>query len=154
VIKRGAPFEDRFVPEPNSGCWLWIGAQNNKGYGVISAKRGNRWKVVLASRFSYEKHRGSIPPGLCVLHKCDTPICVNPDHLFVGTKRDNTDDALRKGRMHRGETSGSSKLKREQVLEIRSELAKGATHSSLAKRFDVSRPHITRIANRQYWPSV
>jgi len=154
VIKRGSPFEDRYIPEPNSGCWIWLGATNNKGYGVLSRKINDKWKVVLATRFSYERRHGAVQSGLCALHKCDTPICVNPDHLFMGTKHDNTHDAIKKGRMHHGERSGPAKLKREQILEIRSELVKGATHSSLAVRFHVDRSHISRIASRQYWPSV
>ena len=89
-------FEEQFVPEPNSGCWIWAGSVCGRGYGTIKDKfRAMR----RASRVSWELHVGEIPNGMCVLHKCDTPVCVNPDHLFVGTNKDNSDDMCRKGRM-------------------------------------------------------
>jgi hypothetical protein len=86
---------ERFsIPEPNSGCWLWTGSPVGIGYGRIRAN-GRHW---LAHRASWRVHRGRIPRGRCVLHRCDTPACVNPDHLFLGSLKDNAQDALRKGR--------------------------------------------------------
>lgn len=86
-------FHDKYIPEPNSGCWLWIANANRTGYGCLSDS-----KQRLAHRISWEIHRGPIPEGLYVLHKCDVPICVNPEHLFLGTHQDNMDDMVRKGR--------------------------------------------------------
>jgi len=74
-------FDEKISPEPMSGCWLWIGAVNNKGYGVL-----NRCEYPL---------RGAV---VCALHKCDNPACVNPQHLWVGSKQDNTRDMVSKGR--------------------------------------------------------
>jgi hypothetical protein len=90
-------FEQQFIPEPNSGCWLWIGAIDGRGYGAI--KDSSR-VMRRASRVSWELHRGSIPEKMCILHKCDVPLCVNPDHLFLGTNADNTRDMYRKGRAY------------------------------------------------------
>lgn len=88
-------FENKFLPEPMSGCWLWMATiQPETGYGAISRPGG----VVGAHRLSWELYRGAIPDGLHVLHKCDIRSCVNPDHLFLGTNKDNVDDMLRKGR--------------------------------------------------------
>lgn len=77
-----------------SGCWLWAAGKNNQGYGVCFLD-GRRTYV---HRLSWELHRGPIPSGLYVCHTCDTPLCLNPDHLFLGTQRDNMADASAKGR--------------------------------------------------------
>lgn len=76
-------------------CWWWHGAKNSQGYGKLRA--GNKWWT--AHRISYLLHKGKIPPDLWVLHRCDNPSCVNPDHLFLGTRQDNIEDARQKGRL-------------------------------------------------------
>ena len=90
-------FERKFMPEPISGCWIWTGSLNKRhnGYGQIRIGDG---KPLLAHRASYELHIGTIPDGMCVLHKCDVPCCVNPNHLFLGTHADNMRDCHSKGR--------------------------------------------------------
>jgi len=75
-------------------CWIWQGGTNNVGYGMIRAEHGMR----TTHRVSYEEHKGIIPAGMCVLHSCDNPKCVNPDHLRLGTHRENTQEMIRKGR--------------------------------------------------------
>jgi len=89
--------EERFLakisPEPNTGCWLWSAGTIPSGYGVFGVNK----KLVIATIWAYE-HFNEPRNGLFVLHKCDTPACVNPDHLFLGTHRDNMDDMHRKGR--------------------------------------------------------
>lgn len=92
----GDPFEG-YVPEPNTGCWLWARHINSKGYGLMHT-RGTRRRTRLAHREFWRRHRGEIPSGLYVLHACDTPACVNPGHLFLGTQRDNVLDMISKGR--------------------------------------------------------
>ena len=96
VLKK---FSIKFIHDPGSDCWLWIGASNNGNYGKMGITYSkNIVKYIDAHRVSYMLHIGEIPAGLCVLHKCDTPSCVNPDHLFLGTHADNFADMDKKGR--------------------------------------------------------
>ncbi|ALC12519.1 HNH endonuclease signature motif containing protein [Sphingopyxis sp. 113P3] len=94
-----ARFQSRVSPEPNSGCWLWLGAANEQGRGSFRyGMAGEQKRTGLASRISYEMAIGPIPDGMQVLHRCDVPLCVNPDHLFLGTVTDNMRDMVAKGR--------------------------------------------------------
>lgn len=88
-----ARFEAKIIPEPNSGCWLWLGTVS-EGYGHLFA--GGR--VQSAHRLAYEHWNGCIPDGECVCHRCDVRLCCNPAHLFAGTQKDNIDDMRNKGR--------------------------------------------------------
>lgn len=90
-------FESKYVPDPNSGCWLWIGHWANNGYGLISGG-GTGGGMRLAHRVAYELYNGPIPDGANVLHKCDTRCCVNPDHLVIGSLSDNMQDMIDKRR--------------------------------------------------------
>ena len=100
-----------------AGCWLWTGSTIKGGYGTIKVNG----VVMLAHRVSWILAGRELPGSLWVLHDCDTPPCVNPDHLFLGTHQDNVDDKVQKGRSHRptGEKNPSAKLTRKQVEEIR-----------------------------------
>ncbi len=93
----------RFWPkvERSDGCWLWKAGKNLQGYGMICMKKHGMTHLS-AHKFSWLLHHGPIPIGLCVLHKCDTPACVNPDHLWLGTHKDNSEDMVIKGRVCRG----------------------------------------------------
>lgn len=88
-----------YIPVPEAGCWLWTGPWCDSGYGRV-ARHGK--EITRAHRMFYTVHKGEIPKGLFVCHKCDTPACVNPDHLFLGTARDNVQDMIRKGRNRPG----------------------------------------------------
>ena len=95
--------ESRYSPDPNTGCWLWIGTVLKSGkleYGVLVYKG----KKVPAHRLSYETFVDKIPDGKMVLHKCDTPACINPDHLSIGNHKDNMLDAMSKGRKYKLKT--------------------------------------------------
>ncbi len=150
-------FDKRWMPEPYSGCWLWIAGRTTAGYGTLRIG-----KTKYAHRLSWEIHHGSIPKGISVLHKCDTPACVNPDHLFLGTGKDNMADCVKKGRHRpsfcRGEASGVSKLRSEDVIEIRKLYRKGRppyksefSLGALAKRFGVCVSTIHWIVTRGTW---
>ncbi len=134
-----------------SGCWLFMGDRNNWGYGRIGeGGRGPKQRLILAHRASYEVHMGPIPDGIKVLHRCDVPACINPNHLFLGTLSDNVQDALRKGRhvAPRGENQGCAKLTRAAVADIRQSKLSG---SELARQYGVSRRAIRFAQQGDTW---
>lgn len=90
-----ARFEEKYIPEPNSGCWLWTASLDGRGYGQIAS----HGRPIRAHRLSYELYCGEITDGMLVCHQCDTPSCVNPAHLFLGSHRENSQDALKKNRL-------------------------------------------------------
>lgn len=102
-----------------------------------------------AHRVAYELAIGPIPEGLCVCHKCDTPACVNPEHLFVGTAADNNRDMTEKGR--RSRDTGSRKLTDDQVRAIRFLVAAGISRADAARAYDVSRPAVSHICTGKSW---
>lgn len=129
-------------------CWEWLAAKLPNGYGGIQVNGAK----VGAHRVSYELNIGEIPEGLCVLHACDNPGCVNPAHLWLGTNADNSADMVAKGRSARlkGEKHGNNKLTGDQVLEIR-RLYPEHTMKELAAMFGVSGALVCRIVNRKIW---
>lgn len=139
--------------QPTTGCWLWVAACVEDGYGVIR----HQGKNLKAHRVSWELHNGPIPEGMCVCHHCDNPPCVRPDHLFLGTPADNNADMLRKGRGMgpRGSLSGWAKLNEEKVRQIRSLYASGEyTQKQLALMFGVVHTVISRVVRREIWVFV
>lgn len=147
------------------GCWLWIGSRNHLGYGQLSYKRsGSREPVrVRAHRLSYELFRGPIPDGMFVCHRCDTPACVNPAHLFLGTNMDNVRDMLAKGRhftktkpeaIRRGAAINGSKLTEETVRDIRNLAGIGVPTKDLAATYGMSRASVRRVVTRESWSHV
>lgn len=91
-------FEKMVERLPWSGCWLWLGSIQKRGYAQIADKRGGRFIPTTGHRWIWERTRGKVPDGFMVCHRCDVRSCVNPDHLFPGTAKDNTQDMMRKGR--------------------------------------------------------
>ena len=136
-----------------NGCWVFRGFRLSNGYGRIQGPSG----LSLAHRASWEAYRGPIPSGLCVLHLCDNPPCVNPEHLFLGTQRDNVLDMLAKGRDRhateviktRGEKHWRCKLTREQVLEIRRR--RSEPQKQLAAEFGTTQRYISSIVCGRKW---
>lgn len=138
-------------PEPNTGCWLWVGA-TSRGYGTTSVLG----KMVRAHRASWLLHHGPIAEGAWVLHKCDTPLCINPDHLYLGTHQDNMTDMRRKGRAkgkrkNVGARNPNSRLTDENITEIR---ASRESHATLASRFGVAHTTIRNIRAGESWKHV
>lgn len=142
------PFESFFVKQ-SGGCWEWHGQKAFFGYGRIK-RHGRR---VLAHRAAWELYRGPIPPGMCVLHSCDNPPCVNPDHLFLGTHADNAADRTAKGRGGRspGESNGCAKLTADDVASLRKRRVAGEKLADLAATFGVSQTTVSQIANGHRW---
>lgn len=149
------PLADRFnryaQRAGNDECWVWTGTRSRQGYGTIRYGGKNS----SAHRLSYEIHKGKIPDGYFVCHTCDNPSCVNPRHLFVGTPQKNVDDMISKNRQVnlRGEQHGGSKLRTEQVLEMRN-LFGTLSLNQLAKRYAVSKQAILRIKQGKVWAHV
>ena len=144
-------------------CWLWTGA-TSRGYGVI-------WfdgKYQKSHRVAWQIAHGSIPSGMCVLHKCDVRHCCNPDHLFVGTIAENNADRSAKGRdaaglshgrftrperTPRGERHWNSKLSMNDIREIRQMISRGISQRNIAYEFDVAHSTIGRIYREENWVS-
>ncbi len=160
--------------QKTDGCWIWTGA-TTQGYGVIRAEGPSR-AMIRAPRLSYEIHVGPIPKGKHILHHCDNPPCTNPEHLFVGTSKDNAEDMVRKGRSTKGRSTSTwvargnvhytrripcaqvgqknngSKLTDKQVQEIRNLYAQGnISQSKLGKMFNVSQTAVGHILRRITW---
>lgn len=138
----------RVSPEPNAGCWYWVGAdKGGKGYGYFARAK------MLAHHYAYLKFNGPIPEGLFVCHTCDVPCCVNPQHLFTGTHIENVQDCMAKQRHCIGERNGGGgKLTASKVRQIRSLYTRGATRQvDLAEQFGVTQVMISRIILRTSW---
>lgn len=135
-------------------CWEWIGWRNVFGYGVCYFQG----KRMLANRASILVHQGAIPDGLCSCHRCDNPPCVNPNHLFLGTRSENQADSMAKGRArnfkHRpiyGEQCKTSKVKTADIVAIR---ASNLPQSKIAKQFRISQSNVSMIRTRKIWATV
>ena len=160
---------DRFMAKvlrADNGCWIWTGGKDRKGYGKFSIGSSRnpdgtrRNSMVTASRVSYEFFVGSIPRGeghhgTCVLHHCDTPSCVNPEHLFLGSNSENVKDMDKKGRRvslpYRGEEHANSKLTASQVNSIVARLKDKAAQAHIAREFGVCVATINHIAKGRLW---
>lgn len=142
-------FNELHMPEPMSGCWLWTGTTVRGTYGKMT--RGKERKY--AHRFSWEYHHGPIPEGMCVCHKCDVPSCVNPDHLFLGTASDNTQDMLRKGRNNPPKGSGHYKAR---LTEDDARFIKRSEkmHKEIAAELGVRRETVTAVKVGRTWKHV
>jgi HNH endonuclease/Helix-turn-helix domain len=161
-VQAAERFLAKCVPEPNSGCWLWIGATNNAGYGHLTV--GNR--TVKAHRRAYELFRGPIPVklegedvrGVCIIHSCDTPLCVNPDHLRIGTHKHNMQDKRERNRFVcnplLGENHQNSKLTARKVRLARRLHVDGCSYVEIARRFGVHRATIRDAIVGMTWSHV
>ena len=138
---------ERFWNKVNKtgNCWLWKASRHGNGYGKFSLQD----RACMAHRISWFLNQGEIPNGLLVLHKCDVRHCVKPDHLFLGTQKENILDAHRKKRMKnlRGENHPFAKLKNKQAEEIRSLYRTGFRQKEIADRLNLGKHVITSVVN-------
>lgn len=134
------------LPVPESGCWLWLGSWDKHGYGKTPGTDGSR----KAHRVYFQHHNGPIPNGLSVCHRCDTPACVNPDHLFLGDAKTNAADmkAKGRGRLAKGEANTAAKLKEAQVISIFKDMRKS---SAIASHYGVSKATVIGIQKGYLW---
>lgn len=158
---RRIPPEQRFWShvQKSDECWEWTGATGSHGYGMMSVGYlvDGDLRQVTTHRFSWELHFGAIPKGMFVCHHCDNRACVRPDHLFLGTPKDNIADMYAKGRSGelRGEDQPNSKLTEKQVIEIRRLYETGDyTYRSLGARFNVHKTTIQGIIKRRAWKHI
>ena len=158
----------------SEGCWVWFGYCTRYGYGMFQARAVSHHPLY-AHRVSWLLAFGAIPKGLHVLHRCDNPACVRPDHLFLGTQRDNNDDRDRKGRVASGDQNGArtmphrnpfvrtrgsglcgekhpmAKLTALQVRQLRKEFAAGVRRADLAAKYGISEGHVYCIGGGKAW---
>lgn len=156
-------FRERFWAKVQitDGCWLWTAGRNKGGYGQIG-KGGRIAGPILAHVASWILHYGQIPGGLFVLHHCDNPPCVRPDHLWLGTIKDNVDDSIAKGRSspppindNRGERHGMHKLTELAVIQIRELYQPGIVRQQdIADMFGVSRRCVAMVIHNQRWKHI
>lgn len=156
AARHGTPRErfDRAVEfDPFGGCWLWAGTLiKGTGYGQMEVER----RAISAHRLSYQLHKGPIPKDLSVLHKCDVRACVNPDHLFLGTHRDNMADMTRKGRANPriGDDHARCKITAADVPRILARLLLGETCAAVAVDYGVTDCAINAIRRGKSWNHV
>lgn len=147
------------VTMATTGCWLWTAATNDFGYGIFMSDRSGGWRAERAHRLMFNAAHGEIPGRMVVCHRCDVPACVNPAHLFLGTKGDNTSDMMLKNR-HRvrpllGEAHGCHRLTEEAVLEIRRLYSTGEfTQVALGRMFGVQNTQIHHIVSGKQWRHI
>lgn len=151
--------EERFWRQVRKGrgennCWIWIGHRSKSGYGRFSLLREGKWHSLSSHRYTYEITSGPLVLGELVLHRCDNPPCVRPDHLFLGTQEDNIADKTIKQRQAVGERVATSKLTETKVRLIRSGTQDGFTYTELANTYHVSISTISKICNHQTWKHV
>ena len=129
------------------GCFEWLGPVAGHGYGVLSVFKRNYY----LHRLSYRIFKGKIPNNMFVCHRCDNPRCFNPDHLFLGTPRENVEDMIKKGRavrVEKGVFKGKRKFTLEDYVEMRRMKSLGHSTKEILFTFDVSRPQLCRILNK------
>jgi len=149
--------KSRMKVNKKTGCWEWQLSTNPKGYGNVTF--GNTGG--LAHRLAWELYHGPVPDGLCVLHKCDNPGCVNPVHLWTGTYAENNADRDAKGRWKKGAGPGlgeghhSSKLKENEARKILALARMGhLSQREIGRRFRISHSVVSEILNGKAWPTI
>lgn len=135
-----------------SDCIEWDKCRNKDGYGQVRHES----KTWLAHRLAWYLEKGPIPSNMCVLHTCDNPPCVNVEHLFLGTQKDNMKDMVQKGRARKasGENNSNAKLTPSDALEIKALLTQGVVQTRVAEKFGVSQSQISLIKLGKNWKNL
>ena len=137
--------------EKTDSCWNWTGVINRR-YGSFRRFLDGKWKMYKAHRYAYEYYKGEIPKGMFVCHSCDNPKCVNPEHLWLGTQKENIQDMIQKGRNSFGIREYHNNLTFEIATKIRKAYNDGMTkYAELAKLFNTSKPQICRVIKNKIW---
>lgn len=144
ILSRRKRFELLLRDVTPNACVNWTGERDRDGYGRIGKGR----HFVMTHRYSYEMHHGTIPDGLCVMHDCDNPSCINPFHLKVGTNLQNLQEKVSRGRHNRGETCHLSKLNNAAVREIR---GSSLSLAELASIYMITPNTVRRVKQRKAW---
>lgn len=141
-------WESKVDKETESGCWHWTGAKYRKGYGHFRRYINGKWVMYKAHRFSFEYFNKTdlLDPEKFVCHTCDNPQCVNPSHLFLGTRQDNVDDCVSKNRHGFGINQEHTRLSTDQIKEIRRLRNLGLTFQQIADTVGTSAPQAHRVA--------
>lgn len=144
---------DNVATVPESGCWIWLLALSSRGYAQSGYRSRSDFRV---HRAVYASRHGGIPDGMYVCHSCDTPSCVNPDHLFAGTPSENRVDCRNKGRENspKGEGHHAAKIDESAVRAIRSSHAAGEWQKNIAARYGLDQSAVSLIVNRKTWAHV
>lgn len=133
-----------------SGCWVYQGGVSSNGYGIVSVNN----KSVQVHRVAFELRVSRIPDGQCVCHRCDVRLCINPEHLFLGTKGENNTDRRRKGRndVRRGESNHMAKLTEQQAIELIEKVTSQRISSrEAAERFGITQKAVNAIVRGARW---
>lgn len=161
---RRGTIEERFwrhvaKPAEPDGCWEWTGGHDAYGYGSMGIDGGRTSTV---NRVAHELLIGPIPEGMCVCHRCDNRNCVNPAHLFLGSRADNLHDMFAKGRGRGQFTKGAcqgtanawARYTEDQIREIRSLVASGVTQVEVARQFGMRQGYVSNIVRRKVWTHI
>lgn len=137
-------FEARVSPEPNTGCWLWVGELQSDGrYGRLKVNGRRKY----AHRLSLELHGRGDGEGLCACHRCNNPMCVNPDHIYWGTAKENMNDARVSGRMAVGFRLPQTKYSPADIQRMRALAAGGMSHREIGRLFGTSKDYTWQLVN-------
>ena len=151
-------FHESYTPLPETGCWLWNACGGKTRYGTFYDSSSK--KMIRATRFIYEQTHGKIPDGMVVRHKCDVSLCVNPDHLEIGTQTDNMRDMVDRGRQYdkSGLKNPNAKLSHSDIAFIRNQPVAngrtGVTNKELADKFSCSEGTITKIRSGKHYSNI
>lgn len=145
-------FWEKVAKSGTNECWIWTASVAGKGYGQIKSPKERR--QVYAHRLSYEMHKGKIPKGMLVCHRCDNPRCVNPKHLFLGSPADNLGDMAAKDRHLYGERNAEHRLTEQAVHSVFDLSENGWSQYRIAKHVGVGQPQVGRILRGERWRHV